>query len=420
MTAEITIPVAGSARSEIPTLGFSEYWYPLAQLNKLPSRKPREITRLGQRLCVFRHSGGVTAVADACPHRGAQLSAGRCHFDGTVSCPYHGWTFDAEGKCVAALSEGPDSKAPLRFSVRKYPTAVLKGIVFVWMGEGAPTDPAADLPPELSDDSLIYADEVRWPANWRAALENLNDHHVFYVHRNALQSLMRPLNKASYRGARPVISGGGVHLDSYVDGTAAARPYNEFFSAVKGYWPKTSYRLLWAPLFAKGPLRWLWGLGDATHYPDPLPGYHGDPEWDMGPHMPGMQRINGGSALYTRWCVPIDATTTSEFYLWAVRPKSRYTPLVQRLQFPLKHKLLHHRNLGLQDGRVLATVDFAGPEHLTRFDVETVGWRRLAILSARHGGRHDNIPPSIIDSLNRNEPPPVSRTDRFTEEELVP
>ena len=401
--ANRTIPVSGEARTEIPELGFTEYWYPVAQLKRLPRRKPTAVTRLGERLCLFRHSGGVTATADACPHRGARLSAGRCHFDGTVSCPYHGWTFDSAGRCVGALSEGPDSKAPLRYSVRTYPTAVLKGVVFVWMGHGEPTDPAADLPPELSDDSLIYADEVLWHTNWRAALENLNDHHVFYIHRNAVQVLMRPLNKASFKGSRAIISGGGVRLDSYSDGTSASRPYNEYFPAIGGQWPKTSYRLIWSPLFATRALSWLWRLGDSVHYPDPLPGYHGDPEWDMGPHMPGMQRINGGSALYTRWCVPIDADTTCEFYFWAVRPKSRYTPLAQGVQFPFKHKWLHHRNLGLQDGRVLATVDFSGPEHLTRFDLETIGWRRLAILSARHGGRHDRIPLSIIESLNRTD-----------------
>ena len=38
--------------------------------------------------------GGVGAMSDVCPHRGASMSKGVCVFKGTVSCPYHGATFD--------------------------------------------------------------------------------------------------------------------------------------------------------------------------------------------------------------------------------------------------------------------------------------------------------------------------------------
>jgi hypothetical protein len=158
-------------------------------------------------------------------------------------------------------------------------------------------------------------------------------------------------------------------------------------------------------------LAWIWRLGDAANYPEPMRGYHDDPEWDMGPHMPGMQRINGGSGLFTRWCVPIDLTTTREFYLWATRPKTKRAELWEQVTYPFVQRFLRNRNLGLQDGRVLARVPFDAPERLTQFDLETIGWRRLAILSARYGGRHDLIPVEALRRVNgaaRSEP----ETDR--------
>ena len=36
------------------------------------------------------------------------------------------------------ITEGPDSRMVGRLKARKFPTRTLKGVVFVWMGEGEP------------------------------------------------------------------------------------------------------------------------------------------------------------------------------------------------------------------------------------------------------------------------------------------
>jgi phenylpropionate dioxygenase-like ring-hydroxylating dioxygenase large terminal subunit len=391
---------AGDPRREIPELGFREYWYPVISARKVRRRRPQRVTLLGDELCVFRGTTGIAVISNWCPHRGASLSQGLCHFAGTVSCPYHGWTFDETGACRAVLSEGPGdlSSIPGRVAVRSYPTRTIHGIVFAWFGDGEPSDPEHDLPPELFDGSFVQHDATIWHANWRVTLENLSDNHTNYIHRNAVQALMQPFMKVSYRGAKTYIEGGGAGLTFYSDGGERARPYREWFPEVNGYWPKHRYRLAWTRLFRLRPLRWLWRLGDG--YP-PRQAYHpGSHEWNGGPHMPGLQRISGGSSMYTRWCVPIDATTTKEFYLWAVRPRNRAARLWERIKYPLNQRALRHRNIGYQDGDVLAELRFDLPETFSQYDVETMGWRRLAILSARHGGRHDRIPAEIIERLN--------------------
>ena len=236
-------------RTEIPVLGYREYWYPLVSLSRLKRRRPQRVKLLGDELCVFRGKSGPAVLTDICPHRGARLSAGRCHYAGTVSCPYHGWTFAEGGECVAALSEGPKSSIPGRVKARSYPSVALKGLLFVWMGDGQPTDPRQDLPPELFDESTLFHDATIWEANWRTALENMNDHHVRDVHRNAIQVLMRPFSRMSYQGARAVITGGGVTLTHYKDDSLDERPYQEHFSGVEGLWPIHRYRLLWSWIF---------------------------------------------------------------------------------------------------------------------------------------------------------------------------
>ena len=88
----------------VPMLGYREYWYPAIQANKV-GKRPVRVKMLGEELVFFRGKGGkVAALWDRCPHRGALLSYGRCEFEGTISCPYHGYTYDETGTCVAALT----------------------------------------------------------------------------------------------------------------------------------------------------------------------------------------------------------------------------------------------------------------------------------------------------------------------------
>ena len=54
--------------------------------------------------------------------------AGFCEFPGTITCPYHGYTFDATGQCVARAPSKPTSRrSPAKMKARKYPTAGMAG-----------------------------------------------------------------------------------------------------------------------------------------------------------------------------------------------------------------------------------------------------------------------------------------------------
>jgi phenylpropionate dioxygenase-like ring-hydroxylating dioxygenase large terminal subunit len=119
--------------------------------------RPLAVTVGEHRLVVVRlRPGGPAAVfADRCPHRLVPLSAGTVA-DGRLRCAYHGWQFDADGRCVDLPSLGPDAAVP--------PRAHLDPVVRVREAADQIYVHVADLPPEPADDGLTNLD----PALFRA------------------------------------------------------------------------------------------------------------------------------------------------------------------------------------------------------------------------------------------------------------
>src|SRR6266567_7985053 len=78
-------------------------WHPVAFSADL-SDQPVHADLLGEPLVLWRGPGGVRAMSDLCVHRGTALSLGWVK-DGELVCPYHGWRYGADGRCVAIRSE---------------------------------------------------------------------------------------------------------------------------------------------------------------------------------------------------------------------------------------------------------------------------------------------------------------------------
>jgi phenylpropionate dioxygenase-like ring-hydroxylating dioxygenase large terminal subunit len=114
-----------------------EGWYAVAESRQLRRRPLRRIFN-GLPIVLWRTPGGVAALPDRCPHRGAVLSAGRV-IGGDIACPYHGWRFNADGACTAtpALAE-----RVLNAPVRPLAAAETDGLVFVRHGQAGDATPA--------------------------------------------------------------------------------------------------------------------------------------------------------------------------------------------------------------------------------------------------------------------------------------
>ena len=138
------------------------------------------------------------------------MSQGKCFYEGTISCPYHGATFTGDGECVAYITEGPESRMERnkRFRARSYPTVTLKGWVFVWMGAEEPAPIEKDIPPEFFEpkSTVVMSTYTYWSTPWIVSIENQNDSHNYglFVHRNSLQQLnSRPV--ATERRRRSIV-----------------------------------------------------------------------------------------------------------------------------------------------------------------------------------------------------------------------
>src|SRR5271170_5200597 len=100
-----------------------QYWIPALISTELPDRDgaPLRVRLLGEDLIAFRTtSGGVGLVAEQCPHRTASLFFGRNEEEG-IRCSYHGWKFDAGGRCVDMPNEAPQCQFKEKVRLKAYP-----------------------------------------------------------------------------------------------------------------------------------------------------------------------------------------------------------------------------------------------------------------------------------------------------------
>lgn len=169
------------------------YWQPVALLDEFdPRLDPAMATRalkavrlLGQDLILFRDEAGRYGLLDRhCPHRGADLKFARHEGDG-VRCPFHGWKFDAAGRCLETPAEPLGSTLCQRVRQRSYPLKIAAGVIFAYLGPEdlpLPSLPAFDC--FTAPASHSFAFKGLWRCNWLQAFEvGIDPAHASYLHR---------------------------------------------------------------------------------------------------------------------------------------------------------------------------------------------------------------------------------------------
>ena len=160
------------------------YWQPFALVEELPEERPvKEIRVLGEDLVVFRDDRGrYGALVRRCAHRAGDLAFGRCE-DGGLRCPYHGWLYAFDGRCLEQPAEPPGSTYRERIRQPAYACVERNGIVYGYMGGGEP--------PKLpgfdwfdAPASHCFAFKALQRANWLQAVEGeIDPAHLSYLHR---------------------------------------------------------------------------------------------------------------------------------------------------------------------------------------------------------------------------------------------
>ena len=115
------------------------YWQPVALAEELPADGPPIPARvLGENLVIYRDAeGSLGLLGRYCSHRGADLCRGFPEPEG-LRCSYHGWLYNAKGQCLEQPLEPPESTFREEIQHPAYPVVERSGIVFAYLGPGAP------------------------------------------------------------------------------------------------------------------------------------------------------------------------------------------------------------------------------------------------------------------------------------------
>tara|TARA_Y100000389_G_C17382722_1_gene475271 strand:- start:110 stop:1039 length:930 start_codon:yes stop_codon:yes gene_type:complete len=141
------------------------------------TNSPKKITIEGKKYALFRNSGGVHLIDDACPHRGASISLGK-KVGECVQCPYHGWEYDGDG----VLRHVPSTdNIPKNADVKSY--NVLESGGFVWIANDDRDIPTKHCD-ELFDDNYnrVYGSKTLRGNFFDWVMNGVDVSHINYVH----------------------------------------------------------------------------------------------------------------------------------------------------------------------------------------------------------------------------------------------
>ena len=180
-------------------------WHPLTASSALGEGQAQAFELLATPLLITRHQGVVRAFINRCPHRGVALQqpAEQAVACKRLVCPYHGWTYDLEGRLQAAARES-DFLEP--FVREQWPLETLAcrdfgGVLWVALGsDPVPLEQQLDLvlqeSPELllQPRSLLMRERHVVHCNWKIAHDNtLDDYHVAIAHPTTLHREQGPV-----------------------------------------------------------------------------------------------------------------------------------------------------------------------------------------------------------------------------------
>ena len=156
------------------------FWHPIYRSQDLAPGRRVPVKIMGEEFTLYRgESGAAHLLAHRCAHRGTQLSVGRVEGD-CIRCFYHGWKYDGLGQCVEQPAEDVSFAAKIR--IRSYPIEEYLGLIFAFLGEGAP--PPMVRYPELEGEGVLENHTFVRACNFFRHLE-LDPAHIAFVHQDS-------------------------------------------------------------------------------------------------------------------------------------------------------------------------------------------------------------------------------------------
>ena len=211
-----------------------------------------------QGVAVIRQAdGSLHAMYNVCQHRGHELLIGDTGSAQSITCPYHAWTYDLDGRLLFARGEPVGD-----LCVPAVRLDEMAGFLWVNLNEGATS--LAETLPGIEDELLAVAPTATgrtlthrrtrlFDANWKIAVENYNEcYHCPNVHKAFTAGVVSP---DSYRIAS---RGQAIRHSAEAPATTGyslaegGQPYEAFFvfpaSSIQCYPGEVLNTFRWIPL----------------------------------------------------------------------------------------------------------------------------------------------------------------------------
>ena len=214
------------------------YWIPALLSAEVPEPDgaPVRVKLLGEELVAFRDTSGQIGLLDeSCPHRRASLFFARNEECG-LRCVYHGWKFDASGRCLDMMNEPEELQFKHKIRTTAYPTVELGGIVWAYMGPPDLKPPLPEFAWTQAAETHRHASKVIQESNWLQGLEGgIDTSHAPILHR----LLTNSSNRGGIKPANPFVRGKAptlvVDLTDYGYQYAGIRPLDETSVHIRTY-----------------------------------------------------------------------------------------------------------------------------------------------------------------------------------------
>lgn len=275
-------PYTGPYRKLIPL--WPQTWYVVRRSNEVKSGQIVPVRAFKRDWVLMRTSTGKLAMMEGhCTHRGASMGHGGECIDDTLQCPFHGWRYNTEGKCVHI----PDvDRIPKAAQLLTLPVVESMGMIFCWYGP----EPLFE-PPSLK----VCGPEDEVGANGKVVSGPIAPAYAF---RNVRRCLMRD----SICGSLDYQHGNLVHgLRANLQSLEQPKPWELIVTLDVTY--KDAGHLGFRKIF---------GLGDKVTYK----GHYWGPAI-VYTRFYGRRQMLG----HIRMCLPVDENLTQTDMLFIVRPR---------------------------------------------------------------------------------------------------
>jgi phenylpropionate dioxygenase-like ring-hydroxylating dioxygenase large terminal subunit len=192
---------------------FREDWMCVGRADQIPDTGDYLTGKIDNQpiVAIRQKSGAIRAFSNVCLHRLATLLHGIGRLGGPLTCPYHAWSYSAEGRLIAT-PHAPVQKSPECQSgamrLQEFPVEEWGGFLFVSLSQ-TPQPLAPRLPglmkllPGVALEryrNTTSHDEV-WNVNWKMLTENfIESYHIFMVHQGSLEPLTPTRNCVMLEG----------------------------------------------------------------------------------------------------------------------------------------------------------------------------------------------------------------------------